>query len=414
MLSFILANARWLLAGLLMCLFSGFGQTYFISLSSDAIRGALNLSHGQFGLAYGAATLASAFALSHFGKLVDVWSVRRSAVTTLIGLSLACALMATASLSVWLLVPAIFGLRFFGQGFCGHVAMTSAGKWYSANRGKAVSIVGLGFPLSESFMPAVAALMISGLGFSYLWAGGAVFIGMIAIPVIFFLLRVEREPNLASTDAVSEDGNHQKANDWRRADVLKAPEFYIVQMATLCTPFMVTAYFFNQQHLGSIMEWDLSVMVASMTVFAVAQVVTSLMSGWIIDKWSSRVMLPVFLLPLAVALCLPVVFKTSIIIPLVYIGLGMTAGASATQAGALWPELFGTRFLGDVRALIYAVMVASTAASPFLTGLLIDLGIPFDQQLACFGAFCLLASGVMLLIQPNLAGLNSRLSTKNN
>ncbi|HBJ91509.1 MAG TPA: MFS transporter, partial [Hyphomonadaceae bacterium] len=152
-------------------MFSGFGQTYFISLSNDAIRAAHGLSHSQFGLIYGGATLASAFTLSNFGKLVDRFSVRRSAILTVLGLSLACALMAISSLTVVILPLAIFALRLFGQGFCGHVAMTSAGKWYTKNRGKAVSIVGLGFPLSESFMPAVAAVILSTAGLAYLWGG---------------------------------------------------------------------------------------------------------------------------------------------------------------------------------------------------------------------------------------------------
>ena len=414
MLKFIVANARWLSAGLLLCLFSGFGQTYFISLSNDAIRAAHGLSHSQFGLIYGGATLASAFTLSNFGKLVDRFSVRRSAIVTVLGLSLACALMAISSLTVVILPVAIFGLRLFGQGFCGHVAMTSAGKWYTKNRGKAVSIVGLGFPLSESFMPAVAAIVLSTAGLAYLWGGAAVVLLVLSVPLLWLLLSVDRVPQEVEVATDEDVSSGKKVFHWTRSDILKRPEFYLVQIAALCPPFMVTAYFFHQQHLSSIMSWDMKVMVASMTVFAAAQVIASLIAGTVIDRFSAKVLLPAFLLPISLALMVPSVLRDGAFIPLLYVGLGMTAGAQAALSGALWPELFGTKHLGDVRALIYAIMVASTAASPFLTGFLIDFGVGFDLQLAVMGAFSLLASGVMLLIQPNLAGLNEKLGQKQN
>ncbi len=414
MLKFIIANARWLSAGLLLCLFSGFGQTYFISLSNDAIRAAHGLSHSQFGLIYGGATLASAFTLSNFGKLVDRFSVRRSAILTVLGLSLACTLMAISSLTIVILPLAIFGLRLFGQGFCGHVAMTSAGKWYTKNRGKAVSIVGLGFPLSESFMPAVAAVVLSTAGLAYLWGGAAIVLLVLSVPLLWLLLSVDRVPQEVEVTADKDVSSGEQVYHWTRSDILKRPEFYLVQIAALCPPFMVTAYFFHQQHLSSIMRWDMNVMVASMTVFAAAQVVTSLIAGAVIDRFSAKVLLPVFLVPISLALMVPLFMGPDAFIPLLYVGLGMTAGTHATLSGALWPELFGTRHLGDVRALIYAIMVASTAASPFLTGFLIDFGIGFDLQLAVMGAFSLLASGVMLLIQPNLAGLNEKLGQKQN
>ena len=68
---FITNNSRWLLGGFLLTFFSAFGQTYFISLSAGNIRAEYNLSHGDFGLLYMLATLASALTLPWLGKIVD-------------------------------------------------------------------------------------------------------------------------------------------------------------------------------------------------------------------------------------------------------------------------------------------------------------------------------------------------------
>ena len=87
--------------------------------------------------------------------------------------------------------------------------------------------------------------------------------------------------------------------------------------------------------------------------------------------------------------------------------IGLTGGAAATIMGAIWPEVFGLKYLGEIRALTFAAMVASTAASPVITGALIDAGIVFTSQLAVMGGYCLLASLLMGLIQPRLAALAS-------
>jgi hypothetical protein len=43
---------RWLLGGLLLTIFSSFGQTYFIALFGLEIRETFALSHGDFGGIY--------------------------------------------------------------------------------------------------------------------------------------------------------------------------------------------------------------------------------------------------------------------------------------------------------------------------------------------------------------------------
>jgi len=43
-----------------------------------------------------------------------------------------------------ILIVAVFLLRLFGQGMMTHIALTSTGRWFAAERGRAVSLVVLG------------------------------------------------------------------------------------------------------------------------------------------------------------------------------------------------------------------------------------------------------------------------------
>mgnify|MGYP001947179104 CR=1 FL=1 len=114
-LVFLRENARWLAGGFLLTYFSSFGQTFFISISAGNIRAEYDLSHGQFGMIYMLATLASAFTLTRVGQIVDRYSVKTVTFIIVPILAAACVSMALSS-SVIVLCVTIYLLRLFGQG----------------------------------------------------------------------------------------------------------------------------------------------------------------------------------------------------------------------------------------------------------------------------------------------------------
>ena len=73
---FVRQNRRFLAFGLLVALFSSFGQTYFIGLFSAELRAAFALSHGEFGLIYSLASLAAGLCLIWLGRFVDRLDLR--------------------------------------------------------------------------------------------------------------------------------------------------------------------------------------------------------------------------------------------------------------------------------------------------------------------------------------------------
>ena len=77
--------------------------------------------------------------------------------------------------------------------------------------------------------------------------------------------------------------------------------------------------------------------------------------------------------------------------------------ATATAAnGSLWPELYGARHLGSIRAVVIAAIVFSTAVGPGLTGYLIDAGVFYPAQIAVMGI-------VSIALAMLMAGLRRRL-----
>ena len=397
-IDFIRSNVRWLLGGLILTFFSSFGQTYFIALFSSEIRQAFSLSHGEFGGIYMAGTLASAVTLVWLGRVVDFYSVSKVAFWVCIALALACAAMSLVS-SVWMLVLVIFGLRLFGQGMMSHIAMVAMGRWYSAERGRAVSLTSMGFQIGAGVFPFVMVSLIGIVGWRTSWLLAAALMIVVALPSIYLLMQKERVPRGQSLE--SEDSGNQK--QWTHAQVLADPLFWIMLTGVIAPSFIGTAVFFHQVHIGEIKGWSRELIASSLAVAAIATIVFSLVSGWLIDRFSARQLLPTFLVPLGIAnVLLGWLDGPSIII--VYMLLhGISQGISNTLFGALWPEVYGTRHLGAVRSLIMAGMVLGSAFGPGATGWLIDMGIGFEIQLIAMGVYCLVNAVVMLLVARALA-----------
>ena len=156
-LQFFRQNSAWLGAGVLLAFMSSFGQTFFISIFSGHIRAEFGLSHAAWGGFYSLGTTASAIVMVWLGTLSDVLRTRVLGLFVLSGLMGATLVMANLS-HVFNLAFAIFALRLLGQGMCSHLAVVAMSRWFVANRGRALSIAGLGYSFGEASLGCVPSV----------------------------------------------------------------------------------------------------------------------------------------------------------------------------------------------------------------------------------------------------------------
>ncbi len=395
---FFAQNKRWLIGGFLLTFFSSFGQTFFISLSGGAIREEYGLSNGEWGILYMVATLASALTLPFLGRIVDLISVSRTIVIVTPALALACLLMGLNQ-SIIVLGLILYALRLFGQGMLTHISMTAMGRWYSAQRGRAVSVAVVGHQGGEATLPIIFVFALYVMGWRETWIVSAGVLVFVALPVTYWLMKLERVPT-AAEDA---EAAVHAVRDWSRAEVLRDPLFYGLLIAVLGPSFIGTTLFFHQDYLIELRGWDKLQFSASFAVMAIMTFVFALIAGQLVDHYSAVKLLPTFLLPLA-ASCFAMWAIEPIWGSYVFMALmGISYGFSSTLFGALWPEVYGVKHLGGIRAITIAFMVFGTALGPGLTGYLIDFGISYPLQIFTMGIYCLAASVVMLFVSRRIA-----------
>ncbi|MEO0996438.1 MAG: MFS transporter [Pseudomonadota bacterium] len=391
MLSFIKRNFRWIAGGFMLTYFSSFGQTYFISASVSEWQAAFGLSHGEFGRLYMFATLASALCLPWIGRLLDVVPPHRMVVLVVPVLA-GAAIAAGYASSVPALVAAVFVLRLFGQGMMTHIALTTTGRWFVAERGRAVSLVVLGHQGGEATIPLAFVLLTVGYGYRTGWTAAAVVLLLVGLPVAWWCYRRPRVPHgQASTEAASMPA----VRSWTRREVLRDPVFWVLLTGVLAPAFIGTTIFYHQNYLTALNGWPQALFAQSLVVMACTTIVVALLTGAAIDRFSAVSVLPFFLLPLAAACFALAASGPPAALYLVMVLLGISYGIASTLFGSLWPEIYGLEHLGAVRAVTVSAAVLATAAGPGLTGTLIDRGIELPAQMLSLGAYCLLAAAAM-------------------
>ncbi|WP_439562545.1 MFS transporter [Roseinatronobacter sp.] len=383
---FLRHNLRWLSAGFVLTFVSAFGQTWFISLFAGAIKAEHGLTDGSWGSLYTLATLCAAAMMFWRGSLADTVPLSRLVPAVTVIFAIAAVGMALAQ-SVWILGITLFLLRFCGQGMFSHMAMTAMGRWFQAQRGKAVALANLGHPAGEVVVPLVTVLAIAAIGWRVSWGAVALLLLAGVAPLLWVLLRNDRTPQGQGESRLA---TGLAGRQWTRQDAARHWLLPALLPVLLTPGFIATVVFFHQVHIAEVKGWTLTAMAPGYSAFAAANVISALLAGWAADRFGAPRLLTVLLLPMGigVALIAPAEQVSGWYLALGLIGI--TQGTSSALWGVLLPTVYGTRNLGAIRSLATTIMVVSTAIGPGITGILIDRGMDFPAQSLWLGAWCLL------------------------
>ncbi len=384
--------------GFIFTFFSSFGQSFFIGLFNSNIRSDLNISHGQFGAIYALATLVSSFTLIWVGKKIDDLKLINFSLFVILLLFFSSIFFSFIS-SIYLLFIGIFFLRLSGQGLMSHTATTSISRYFNLNRGKALSATWLGLSAAEFIMPITIVFLLS----AYSWRNIWISIGLLVIlflPVLSFL--TIKNIKLSSREKGNLKFKKNNIKNWTRKEVLLDPKFYLISLVMLALPTINTGVFVYQSFILESKNWGNFVIAKSFMFYAILSVATLFISGPIIDKLTSRKILPLMNIPSLFAMLILFYFDNYISSYFLLGLMGVSNGLANVLGSSTWAEIYGVKHIGSIKALTTSMMVFSTAFGTAIFGIVIDLGYSIELIAMLSFAYIIVANVLIVIFKSKI------------
>ena len=392
-------NKKVIIFGFIFTFFSSFGQSFFLGLFNAPIRNELGISHGQFGGIYASATICSSLLLIWAGKKIDDYRILNYSLFVVI-LLFASTLFFSFINSVYFLAIGIFLMRFSGQGLMSHTSTTTISRFFERSRGRALSTIWFGLSTAEFILPVLITYLFLIYSWRTVWQGIAILI-ILFLP--FVILSTIKSINLDSREKdINPSLKKYKIKNWKRSEVIKDYRFYIVSLNLLAMPWMVTGVFVYQSFIADSKMWDVYTIPKSFMVYSITSIITLFFSGFLVDKFTSRKLIPVINIPLLLAMII-LFYNRHEIYAYVFFGLvGVSNGFAMVLGSSTWAEIYGVKFIGSIKALTTALMVFSTAFGTAVFGILIDQGFTVEDLALICGVYIILSLSLLMSFRATL------------
>jgi len=397
-------NKKVIIFGFIFTFFSSFGQSFFLGLFNAPIRNELGITHGQFGNIYATATIFSSLLLIWVGKKIDEYQIIYYSFFVILLLFLSSLFFSIIN-SIYFLAVGIFLMRFSGQGLMSHASTTTISRFFERSRGKALSTIWFGLSSAEFILPVLITYLFVIYSWRTVWQGIAILI-ILFLP--FVVLNTIRHIKLDSREKDQSQTKKIKIKSWMRKDVIKDYRFYIVSLNMLAMPWIATGVFVFQSYIAESKMWSIYTIPKAFMVYSIASIITLFFSGFLVDKFTSRKLIPLMNTPLLLAMFVLFYYQHEIS-AFIFLGLiGISNGLANVLGSSTWAEIYGVKFIGSIKALTTAFMVFSTAFGTAVFGLLIDNGFAIENIALIAGVYIVISLILLIMIRKTLEPIKLR------
>jgi len=397
-------NKKVIIFGFIFTFFSSFGQSFFLGLFNAPIRNELGITHGQFGNIYATATIFSSLLLIWVGKKIDEYQIIYYSFFVILLLFFSSLFFSFINSIIFLSIG-IFLMRFSGQGLMSHTSTTTISRFFEKSRGKALSTIWFGLSSAEFILPVLVTYLFVIYSWRSVWQGIAIII-IIFLP--FVVLNTIKQIKLDSREKDLDPKKNFKIKSWRRREVIKDYRFYIVSLNMLAMPWIATGVFVYQSFISDSKMWNIYTIPKAFMVYSLASIITLFFSGFLVDKFTSRKLIPIMNIPLLISMFVLFYYQQEIS-AFIFLGLvGISNGLANVLGSSTWAEIYGVKFIGSIKALTTAFMVFSTAFGTAVFGLMIDNGFSIENIAFVSGIYIVISLFLLILIRNKLEPIKLR------
>lgn len=366
----------WLVA-LIAVNFSAPGQSFSVSLFMDYFIEDFGLDRSVVSGLYGAGTFAASLSLTWVGRQIDRWGNRRvgSIIGALFAIVLALCALITGPATLFF---AFVGLRALGQGGLTLVGSTAVANWFRQRRGRMMALAALTFALFQGVYVNALRLLLEAYDWRQVFIMLGIGVAALVLPAVGLLMRDKPEHYGLEPDAfaaIAGASAEEKVNpedNWTLGEALRSPMLWVLLFARMLASAWLTGLVLHQVSIFADLGHSAQVVTETYALLSLVAGGSALLGGFLIDRFSPNLVVILKLLALIAAAVLAMSMRESWQLMLYALSFGMVIGIGYVFDGAVWPNLFGREFQGEIRGFVFAALVIGSAIGPALFGVSYD------------------------------------------
>ncbi len=353
---------KFILFTIILGFFSGFGQTYCISIFNGDLVKILGVNIEEIAKIYGLATLFASFFLPFIGKMLDRSTLKTFTLITTIFLSLSFLLFSNV-MNIYLLFIAYFFIRLLGQSTIPLIGSTAISKSFGKYRGSVLSLKSIGKSLGEGLIPIFVIYLLSRFEFvvttQIIGGISAIFL----IPAALFLVNSFKmeplyEENISTNEIRSTDSSF---------DIIKRDyRLYLLILANIALGFILTGVFFHNQFFIDYQSLSFTIWGGAFISYSLVQLASTFIFGYLVDQYGSHKLVVLKYFPLIIGFIVYQYYIHPVSIHIMFACFGLSVGISSATSGSLMAEIFGEKSLGRITGVFMMFVVLSTSVAPFI------------------------------------------------
>jgi MFS transporter, OFA family, oxalate/formate antiporter len=372
------------------------GQTMGVSVFTDFLIEALNISRTGLSTTYMIGTILSALIIGKSGIFYDRFGAKLTALIAALALALTLLYLSYIDVigdkipslgilkpdltSFILLTFGFFILRFFGQGVLTMVSRNMVVKWFDKNRGLIVALMGAFTAFGFSLAPKLFNSLIE----IYDWRGTWRLLAFMTFPVfalivlVFFKdwkpeLQKNPEPSQKNSDNMVKNSDSDISNEKTLKEAIRTREFWSYNLAIALMAMFGTAFTFHIVSIFSYAEIGRSSAVSIFIPISFIAVIISFTGSTLTDYINLKIILVLELIGIIIASIAIIFLSQGLAVILLIVGMGIANGTFSVLLTITWVNLFGKKHLGAISGHAMGWTVAGSAVGPFIFSALRDI-----------------------------------------
>ena len=394
----------WLVA-LIGTICSSPGQSFSVSLFMDFFIEDFGLDRTAVSSLYGAGTFVASLGLTWVGRQIDARGNRRvgASIGALFTLVLALCSLINGPIMLFF---AFAGMRGLGQGALTLASSTAVANWFQQRRGRMMSLLALAFVLFQGIYVNLLRILLEVMDWRQVYVLLGVGVAALVIPSFALLMRDNPEKyglmpdNAAGGAGESDDQASDIEDNWTLKEAMRTPILWVFIATRILPSAWGTGLILHQVSIFAVLDHSAQVATETFAMMSLFAAGSALLAGYLIDRFKPSYVAALQMLALLSASGLAMIMRETPLLIAYALAFGLGMGIGYVFEGAVWPNLFGRRFQGEIRGFVYTSSVIGSALGPALFGLSYDVSGGYEAVLWLGAGLCLVVLAAALLTPP--------------